>query len=117
MKILVTGVAGFIGFHVVLKLLQRGDEVVGIDNINDYYDQRLKYGRLSVLGIEESSITAAVPIPLLYFRTFEFYNTDIADNGALCNIFEQHSFDAVCNLAAQAGCPLLTRESGCVRTI
>ena len=103
MKILVTGVAGFIGFHVVQKLLQSGDEVVGIDSINDYYDQRLKYGRLSVLGIEESSITAAVPIPSSLFPNFEFYNIDIADNGALCDIFEQHSFDAVCNLAAQAG--------------
>ncbi len=50
MKILVTGTAGFIGYHLALKLLQRGDEVVGLDNINDYYDVRLKYARLEQLG-------------------------------------------------------------------
>lgn len=52
MKILVTGTAGFIGFHLAKKLLERGDEVVGLDNINDYYDVNLKYGRLAELGID-----------------------------------------------------------------
>ena len=51
MKILVTGTAGFIGYHLALKLLQRGDEVIGLDNINDYYDVNLKYARLAELGI------------------------------------------------------------------
>ena len=53
MKILVTGTAGFIGFHLAKKLLERGDEVVGLDNINDYYDVNLKYGRLKELGIKK----------------------------------------------------------------
>ncbi len=56
MKILVTGTAGFIGFHLAKKLLERGDEVVGIDNINDYYDVNLKYGRLNALGIDRESV-------------------------------------------------------------
>lgn len=56
MKILVTGAAGFIGFHLARKLLERGDEVIGIDNINDYYDVNLKYARVSELGIEKKSI-------------------------------------------------------------
>ncbi|WP_300362890.1 NAD-dependent epimerase/dehydratase family protein, partial [Hydrogenimonas sp.] len=52
MKILITGTAGFIGFHLAQRLLERGDEIVGLDNINDYYDQRVKYGRLEQTGIE-----------------------------------------------------------------
>ena len=56
MKILVTGSAGFIGFHLAKKLLQRGDEVVGLDNINDYYDVNLKYARLAELGISRKDI-------------------------------------------------------------
>jgi UDP-glucuronate 4-epimerase len=56
MKILVTGTAGFIGFHLTKKLLERGDEVVGIDNINDYYDVNLKYARLAELGISKDEI-------------------------------------------------------------
>ena len=54
MKILVTGTAGFIGSHLAIKLLERGDEVVGLDNINDYYDQNVKYGRLQRTGILEN---------------------------------------------------------------
>ena len=56
MKILVTGTAGFIGFHLAKKLLERGDEVVGIDNINNYYDVNLKYGRLKELGIDREEV-------------------------------------------------------------
>ena len=56
MKILVTGTAGFIGYHLAKKLLERGDEVVGIDNINDYYDVNLKYGRLKELGIDRDEV-------------------------------------------------------------
>ena len=61
MKILVTGTAGFIGYHLALKLLQRGDEVVGIDNINDYYDVNLKYARLEELGINKDLIISNIP--------------------------------------------------------
>ena len=56
MKILVTGTAGFIGFHLAKKLLERGDEVVGLDNINDYYNVNLKYGRLKELGLKREEI-------------------------------------------------------------
>ena len=56
MKILVTGTAGFIGYHLALKLLQRGDTVIGLDNINDYYDVNLKYARLNELGISKAEI-------------------------------------------------------------
>lgn len=56
MKILVTGMAGFIGFHLAKKLLKRGNEIIGLDNINDYYDTRLKYGRLREIGISEEKI-------------------------------------------------------------
>ena len=56
MKILVTGTAGFIGYHLALKLLERGDEVIGLDNINDYYDVNLKYARLNELGIDKNEI-------------------------------------------------------------
>ncbi|RXJ82841.1 GDP-mannose 4,6-dehydratase, partial [Arcobacter cloacae] len=56
MKILVTGTAGFIGYHLALKLLQRGDTVIGLDNINDYYDVNLKYARLNELGIDKNEL-------------------------------------------------------------
>ena len=58
-KILITGTAGFIGFHTAKHLLERGGEIVGLDNINDYYDQRIKYGRLQVTGIDKEEIIYA----------------------------------------------------------
>lgn len=88
MKVLVTGAAGFIGYHVSQSLLQRGDEVVGIDNLNDYYSVTLKEDRLS---------------QLTPYENFEFQKMDLADRNDIESLFQSHSFDRVINLAAQAG--------------
>ncbi len=85
---MITGAAGFIGSTLGLRLLERGDEVVGVDNLNDYYDVNLKKARLARLQEKEA---------------FEFKHLDIVDRGAMADLFQQHSFDAVMNLAAQAG--------------
>jgi len=110
MKILVTGTAGFIGFHVALKLASRGDEVVGLDNINDYYDLRVKYGRLSESGIVEYKIEDSIPkieynklIKSKKFKNYSFIKLNLEDKENLFKLFEKENFDAVCNLAAQAG--------------
>lgn len=103
MKILVTGTAGFIGFHLAKKLLERGDEVVGIDNINDYYDVNLKYGRLKELGIDQEKIEDSKPITSTIFPKHKFLKLDLSDKEAMNSLFELEQFDAVCNLAAQAG--------------
>jgi len=101
-KILVTGTAGFIGFHLAKKLLSRGDEVVGLDNINDYYDVNLKYARLNELGIqrddiEDNQITTSTD------KNHKFIKADLADRETVEKLFKTEKFDAVCNLAAQAG--------------
>ncbi len=102
MKILVTGTAGFIGFHLAQKLLQRGDEVIGLDNINDYYDVNLKYARLKELGIEKKSITNKLVLSVKY-PSHKFIKMDLANTDGINALFEKEKFDAVCNLAAQAG--------------
>jgi UDP-glucuronate 4-epimerase len=88
MHILVTGAAGFIGFHTSNKLLARGDTVVGLDNLNDYYDVNLKKARLALLQAQPG---------------FTFAKIDLQDREAVAAVFAQHRFDAVINLAAQAG--------------
>jgi len=88
MKILVTGVAGFIGMSVAKALLERGDKVVGIDNLNDYYDVQLKLDRLKL--IED-------------YDAFTFIEMDIADRDAMKSLFEEQQFQRVFNSAAQAG--------------
>ncbi len=103
MKILVTGTAGFIGYHLAKKLLERGDEVVGIDNINDYYDVNLKYGRLKELGIDRSKIKENHPATSTLFPKHTFIKLDLADKEQMGTLFQREKFDAVCNLAAQAG--------------
>lgn len=107
-KILVTGTAGFIGSHLAIKLLQRGDIVVGLDNINDYYDQNVKYGRLQRAGIienlEEGSTIAYNKITQSKsFDNYKFIKINLEDKEAMIKLFEEEKFDAVCNLAAQAG--------------
>ena len=87
-KILVTGAAGFIGFHLSQRLLERGDQVVGLDNLNDYYDVTLKKDRLE---------------QLLANPNFSFHLLDLADREGIPKLFAQSSFDKVVNLAAQAG--------------
>lgn len=89
MKVLVTGAAGFIGFHTCMRLLQRGDTVVGFDNVNNYYDTSLKESRLEELRRQGGPFT--------------FHRADLADLPALQSLFETESFDRVVNLAAQAG--------------
>jgi len=107
-KILVTGTAGFIGFHLANTLVKRGDEVVGLDNINDYYDQNVKYGRLQEAGIIDS-LSDGVKIPynklLNSFKNphYRFVKLNLEDKENLNKLFETEKFDAVCNLAAQAG--------------
>ena len=108
MKILVTGTAGFIGSHLAIKLLNRGDEVVGLDNINDYYDQNVKYGRLQRGGII-NSLEEGVDIPygqVIVSKTnpkYKFIKLNLEDKDAMQELFKTEKFDAVCNLAAQAG--------------
>ena len=103
MKILVTGAAGFIGYHLSKKLLERGDEVIGIDNINDYYDVNLKYGRLAELGIDKDSISEKQSVHSSSYEKFTFIKLDLSDREGMAKLFEDNGFDAVCNLAAQAG--------------
>ncbi|RXJ78012.1 NAD-dependent epimerase [Arcobacter sp. F155] len=103
MKILVTGTAGFIGFHLAKKLLERGDEVVGLDNINDYYDVNLKYARLNELGISQNEITSNKLIKSDKYSTHKFIKMDLSNTNDINALFEKEKFDAVCNLAAQAG--------------
>ena len=88
MKILLTGAAGFIGMTTALKLLSRGDEVVGLDNLNDYYDVNLKHSRLNRLTTS---------------KNFSFVKLDVADREGIASLFALEKFDRVIHLAAQAG--------------
>lgn len=87
-KILVTGAAGFIGFHLSKRLIALGEDVIGLDNLNDYYDVNLKYARLKQLEGHTN---------------FKFIKGDIAQREAITKLFSNQKFDIVVNLAAQAG--------------
>ena len=88
MRVLITGVAGFIGFHLAKRLLARGDQVVGLDNLNDYYDVTLKEARLAQVKGQPG---------------FRFYKLDLADREGIARLFKEHEPEVVVNLAAQAG--------------
>jgi len=103
MKVLVTGTAGFIGFHVVQKLVKQEMLVVGIDNINDYYDINLKYARLSECGIIKDKIIDNICVQSEKYSNYKFQKTDLTDKMSLRKLFENERFDAVINLAGQAG--------------
>ena len=103
MKILITGTAGFIGFHLAKRLLERGDEVVGIDNINDYYDVNLKYARLAETGISREAEKWHTPVQSTKYPGYTFVRMNLEDRDPLTALFEKEKFDNVCNLAAQAG--------------
>lgn len=103
MKILVTGTAGFIGSHLAQRLLARGDEVVGLDSINDYYDPRVKYGRLARAGITDENIAFNTLLQSSTLPGYRFVRMQLEDKQALDQLFKAERFDAVCNLAAQAG--------------
>jgi UDP-glucuronate 4-epimerase len=102
-KILITGTAGFIGFHLAKKLLERGDTVVGIDNINDYYDINLKYARLAETGITREAEQWHTKVQSTKYENYSFVRMNLEDREQLNQLFEQEKFDKVCNLAAQAG--------------
>lgn len=103
MKILITGTAGFIGFHLAKKLLERGDSVVGIDNINDYYDVELKYARLAETGISREAENWHTPVYSSKYANYKFIRMNLEDQEELFQLFSSEKFDNVCNLAAQAG--------------
>ena len=93
MKVLVTGSAGFIGFHTARRLLERGDNVVSVDVIGTYYDPELKYARLALLE----------KVAHQHNVEHTFVRADLADRNAVAEIFAHHNFDRVIHLAAQAG--------------
>ncbi|HNP17786.1 MAG TPA: NAD-dependent epimerase [Fulvivirga sp.] len=102
-KILVTGAAGFIGFHLCKTLSERGDTIVGLDNISGYYDISLKLARLKELGINQHEISEGVKSKSNNFKNFSFIKADIKDKNVIDKLFENEKFDSVANLAAQAG--------------
>lgn len=103
MKILVTGTAGFIGFHLAKRLLELGEEVIGIDCINDYYDVNIKYGRLLKTGIENNEIEYGKKVKSTIYPNYHFFQLKLEDKSSIDKLFAAEKFDTVCNLAAQAG--------------
>lgn len=102
-KILVTGTAGFIGFHLVRKLIQKGYEIVGLDNINNYYDVNLKYSRLSESGIQKSLIREGELVQSDRYDRYRFIKLELENKEGMDALFKNEKFDYVVHLAAQAG--------------
>ena len=103
MKILVTGTAGFIGFHLANALAAMGYTVIGLDNINDYYSVTLKQDRLKESGIPPNAIQYGKKTTSTKNTRYSFIQLDLTDREALFELFDSEQFDFVCNLAAQAG--------------
>ena len=102
MKILVTGTAGFMGYHLAKKLLEHGNKVFDMDNINDYYDVNLKYSCLKELGINQENIENNKFVNSNTFPKHKFIKLDLADREGKDKLFKEEQFDAVMNLVAQA---------------
>jgi len=103
MKILVTGAAGFIGLHLAEKLASMGHTILGLDNINDYYDINLKYDRLLHSGFKKEEIQYGLKIKSRSLSCYYFIKLDLTDQQGLFTLFAEEKFDYVCHLAAQAG--------------
>jgi UDP-glucuronate 4-epimerase len=103
MKYLVTGTAGFIGSFTAERLLDRGDEVIGLDSINDYYDVNLKFGRLKKAGIEIQDIKYGEVVHSSTHKRYRFIKMSLEDRPGIEALFKREGFDMVCHLAAQAG--------------
>jgi len=103
MKFLITGTAGFIGFHLANYLIKRGDTVVGLDCINDYYDVNLKYDRLAYAGIDKNEVKYNTLVSSSKHPNYQFIQLKLEDKENLDRLFAGQKFDKVCNLAAQAG--------------
>ncbi|QMU99219.1 NAD-dependent epimerase/dehydratase family protein [Borrelia sp. A-FGy1] len=103
MKVFLTGIAGFIGFHLAKKLADNRHEVLGVDVLNDYYEPSLKYERLEVLGLDCKNIKNKKIVKSDVYDNLSFVYLDILDKEQILNLFLEHNFTHVCHLAAQAG--------------
>lgn len=102
-KLLITGSAGFVGFHLLTRLIGTGYEIDGIDNLNDYYDPGLKTGRLAASGIERNALDYGVWMRSAVHSSYRFIQLDLAEREAMKQLFGDENYSAVIHLAAQAG--------------